>query len=76
MCVCVGVGGCVGGCVFSQTGPLCVCVDHCPNILIDILQRGGENFFNYLAKQFKNSLQNNNNNKKKDFTKIAAIAGL
>ena len=38
--VCVGVcvwGGCGCGGVFSQTGPLRVCVDHCPNILIGIL---------------------------------------
>ena len=31
------VWGGVGVCVFSQTGPLRVCVDHCPNILIGIL---------------------------------------
>ena len=73
-CVCVGGCGCV--CVFPNWTVARMCGPLPKYFNRYTIERRKKIFFNYLAKQFKNSLQNNNNNKKKDFTKIAAIAGL
>ena len=73
MCACGGVWVCV--CVFPNWTIARMCGPLPKYFNRYTIERRKKNF-NYLAKQFKNSLQNNNNKKKKDFTKIAAIAGL